>query len=92
MTRLRINMKKEHELKTDYLFFAAAWSGDKPFEIRKNDRDFHTGDILILLEYPTPKNYAQRKIKAEISFMLVEFGGLCEGYVAMGLKVLQRTC
>lgn len=40
-----------HELKTWPEFFEAIQSGKKKFEVRKNDRDFKTGDTLLLKEY-----------------------------------------
>jgi len=39
-----------HELKTDPEVFWPVSQGLKTFEIRKNDRDFKAGDILILKE------------------------------------------
>lgn len=39
---------KVHELKTDPEAFYAIESGSKKFELRKNDRDFQVGDLLIL--------------------------------------------
>lgn len=41
-------MKTTHELKTDPLVFDDVVSGNKTFEIRKNDRGFCVGDILKL--------------------------------------------
>lgn len=40
-----------HELKTQPVFFDAVARGDKNFEARKNDRNFLTGDTLILRRY-----------------------------------------
>ena len=40
-----------HELKIKPQYYEDIKIGLKPFEIRKNDRDFKLGDILILNEY-----------------------------------------
>jgi hypothetical protein len=40
-----------HELKTWPKYFAAVRSGQKRFEIRRNDREFKVGDILVLREF-----------------------------------------
>lgn len=37
-----------HELKTLPEYFEAVQSGAKTFEVRKNDRGFQVGDLLIL--------------------------------------------
>lgn len=42
---------KTHYLKTLPAYFDAVHRGDKTFEIRSNDRDFQTGDTLVLQEY-----------------------------------------
>ena len=40
-----------HELKILPEYFNAVISGEKTFEIRKNDRAFHKGDLLALNEF-----------------------------------------
>ena len=41
---------KEHVLKTDQIPFKATVAGRKNWEIRKNDRGYQVGDVLILRE------------------------------------------
>lgn len=48
-------MAKRHELKTLPVYFDAVARGDKTFEVRKNDRDFQTGDTLVLREFDPAK-------------------------------------
>jgi hypothetical protein len=45
------NKKKIHELKCWPEFFGPALTGEKMYELRKNDRDFKVGDIIILHEF-----------------------------------------
>ena len=40
-----------HELKITPEYFETVLSGEKSFEIRKNDRPFHKGDLLALNEF-----------------------------------------
>lgn len=44
-------MSTEHKLKTWARYWDAVASGEKTFEVRKNDRAFQTGDILALEKY-----------------------------------------
>ena len=46
-----------HHLKTKTEYFQAVIDGKKPFEIRFNDRDFKSGDRVILEEYVGYQNY-----------------------------------
>lgn len=48
-------MSKKHLLKIQKVFFDALLSWDKKFELRKNDRDFQTWDILIFKSIPEYK-------------------------------------
>ena len=85
-------MSKDHELKTWPRIFRAIKSGLKPWEYRKNDRDFEVGDRLILKEYcPYQSRYLGEKLQASITFMVKgpEFG-IPNGYAIMSLGVVDE--
>jgi hypothetical protein len=79
-----------HELKTWSKYFNLIKSGDKPFELRKNDRGFLTGHELLLKEYnPETKIYSGRTLHRKITCVIegseAESFGLKPGYCIMGL-------
>ena len=77
-----------HCLKIWPEFFKAVVAGDKTFEIRKNDRRFRVGDVLVLEEFDPKKcDYTGEKSRAKITYVL-EGGqfGLKSGFVCMGIK------
>lgn len=83
-------MLRIHRLKCWPEYFKAVSTGQKPFEIRLNDRDYHVGDLLVLEEWdPTIKNYTGEYVRATITYLLWPAPdlGICEGYVIMGLDV-----
>nr|WP_315022932.1 DUF3850 domain-containing protein [uncultured Aminipila sp.] len=81
--------KKKHELKIYKKYFDVIVEGDKSFEIRKNDRDFHVGDIVILKEWDNIV-YSGREIHATIKYILKDdFVGLTDGYVAFSLGIFK---
>lgn len=68
-------------------------NGLKTFEIRKNDRDYHIGDMLVEHEWdPQIKRYTGRIICFLVSYVLEgseqykEMFGLLPGYCVLGLK------
>lgn len=79
---------KIHELKIWPVYFEDVLSGAKTFELRKNDRDFQVGDILVLKEFnpglsdetgPTKvvieeRGYTGREINKKITYIYKEFG------------------
>jgi hypothetical protein len=44
-------VSRKHELKVQPPYFDVVADGSKSFEIRRNDRCFQTGDLLVLHEY-----------------------------------------
>lgn len=82
-------MRKTHELKILPLYFDGIIKGKKTFEVRRNDRGYKVGDILVLREYNTRNNYTGSKVTAEVTYILDKFEGIKEGYVVMGIKVIK---
>ena len=80
----------KHELKTAPPFFQAVWIGDKPFEIRRNDRNFKERDEVVLQEWDEESGgYTGREIEGFIRY-LTTFGqtvGMC----VFTLEITHRT-
>lgn len=84
-------MKTEHELKCYSQYFQRICTGQKTFEIRKNDRDFQVGDILCLKEYDEKTgypDYGPDQRRAEITYM-TDYAQQ-PGYVVLGIKLLEN--
>lgn len=79
---------KIHILKTWPQYFSRVESGQKTFEVRKNDRDFQVGDYLLLKEYdPDIKDFLGKSITLEIGYILHGGSfGIEPGYCVIGLK------
>lgn len=80
---------KTHELKTWKIFFEEVVSGRKIFEVRKNDRDFQIGDMLILKEWDSQKQeYTGRKIARVVMYILQggQFG-IEDGFIVMSIAL-----
>lgn len=78
-----------HLLKIHEQYFREILSGRKTFEIRKHDRDFQIGDILVLQLYQNGFCTGD-EIDAEITYILksVPEYGLQTGYCILGIKYL----
>lgn len=74
-----------HNLKIRPEYFEAIERGDKTFEVRYNDRNYQTHDILVLQEHDG-ENYTGREIAAKVSYLLDNPGYCKEGYVIMSIK------
>lgn len=57
-----------HHLKIGLTYFKAVREGRKTFEIRKNDRDYKVGDILVLQEY-TCGSYTDEECEVKVTYM-----------------------
>jgi hypothetical protein len=87
-----------HILKTHPEPFEALWSRVKPFEFRRNDRDFQVGDSFVLKEFVpdlVPDEiggcFTGRSIFGTIPYVLKEGYGIPEGYCIFTVKEVGRT-
>lgn len=74
-----------HELKILPEYFEDILSGEKTFEIRKNDRTYNKGDMLALNEY-TQDGYTGRYAMVEITYILSNTTFLPEGFCCMSFR------
>lgn len=83
-----------HALKTWPEYFAALASGEKTFEIRRNDRPFKIGDKLLLQEWdPKHEQYTGSELTMRITYILsgdVNKFGLFADYCVMGIKEIEN--
>ena len=81
---------KVHELKCRPPFFRALRRGEKTFEIRANDRDYHAGDVLHLREHSPSEGYTGAAMWFTATFLFDHLPGLRYGYVAMSVKRIRK--
>lgn len=86
---------QEHVLKTWPNYFDAVKRGEKPFEVRKDDRGFQKGDVLVLQRTDPDRIHmvdtdfrgeVKHVLRRRISYVLTggQFG-IEPGYVVLGL-------
>ena len=69
-------------------YFEAVASGQKTFELRKDEDDIQVGDFLVLCEW-TGDHYTGRVINADVTYVLrdVPEYGLMDGYCIIGFRL-----
>jgi hypothetical protein len=85
-----------HEIKSWLHFYAAIKAGKKLHDLRKDDRNYQVGDIVVLQEYDNVHGfYTGEEIEAEITYITnrsvpCAFSSaiLPPGYCILSLKVL----
>lgn len=78
----------DHELKCWPMFYGYVENGTKNFELRKNDRGFIKGEVLLIREWDGEKGYSGRQCLRTIMYVLsdAEPFGLKAGYCVLGLE------
>lgn len=77
---------KIHDVKLAAMYYDDVISGRKPFELRKNDRNYRVGEILREHECIDGEETG-RIIVADIIYLLEDYTGLQEGYCILGINV-----
>lgn len=77
---------REHELKILPSFLAPVVSGEKTFEITKNDRNFEVGDLLWLREWDG-ETYTGDEAYATVTYITDYMQR--SGYVVMGINLIE---
>lgn len=92
--------KREHILKCLPPYFSAIRSGEKAFEVRRDDRGYQKGDVLVLREWSPTFNsacsfgigFTGNQECREISWILTGGQyGVEPGYVVLALKPTPTT-
>lgn len=83
------NGQKVHHIKLGATFFEEVASGEKTFELQKNDRGYKKGDILEMMEFKDGKNTG-RTVRVLVTYILEEFAGLEDGYCIMATSLMKE--
>lgn len=78
-----------HDLKCDTLLYRLVRDGSKPFELRKNDRDYRVNDLLILREWDDESQMYTGYVTCAVVMCVIKHESLREGYVALGIRRLE---
>lgn len=80
---------KIHELKISPRHYKEVLAGFKKVEVRLNDRDYQTGDVLFLNEWDRiTKRYTGGQVRRKITQVYKDMPGLKENYVLLQVKRL----
>jgi len=77
-----------HELKTWPEYFEEVMRGNKTFEVRRNDRDFKIGDLLLLKEWVAENQEFTGRYKFCVVNYILPGGkfGIGKDYVVMSIE------
>ena len=93
-------MPTEHKLKTLPAYWDAVERGEKTFEVRRDDRGFQKGDVVVLQKYEIGYGYFPDPSQGKFSWLELRFTvgwiltggqfGIEPGYVVFGLVPLGK--
>lgn len=80
-----------HKLKCWPEFYEAVRAGDKTVELRKDDRNYRVGDVLVLEKYdPSVAMYCGAECEVLVTHITKGESFLREGIVALSIKRVDR--
>lgn len=80
-----------HTLKLKDIYFQAVVEGKKTFELRYNDRNYQTGDIIALCDINEKGHYLGCVVVKQISYVLADYEGLKDNWVILGLNAFDTN-
>ena len=82
-------MSKTHSVKIWPEYFNAVCNLTKKHEIRRDDRDYQVGDLVILREWNhTTEEFTGKEQGVEITYVSRGFTGIEPGYVVFSFRVI----
>ena len=76
-----------HELKIHPEHYKEVLLGLKKVEVRLNDRNYQSGDLLILNEFdPKTEKYTGSQLKRKVDYIITNVSGLEQNYVIMQIS------
>lgn len=78
---------RTHFLKIRACYADDVYAGNKPFEIRKNDRDYRVGDHIIFNVIDDLPEHPLNKLVYKITYVFNEFG-VADDYAILGIQRL----
>lgn len=80
---------KTHTLKIWPQYFQEVTFGLKTAQLRRNDRNFKVGDILILREWcPERKVYLGHETRVKVTDLIEKCEGLQRGFCILSIKLI----
>lgn len=81
-----------HYLKIKPEYYKDVECGLKTFELRKNDRNFQVGDILMLIKLDGEGNETDQVCRVKVNYILKDCPqyGLKDGYAILGINANSR--
>lgn len=79
--------RKIHYVKCESTFFEDVVNNYKPFEVRKNDRDYRAGDDMVLREWDKAlQEFTGREDRVTIIYLLENYPGIEPGYCVLRIE------